>query len=36
MDARGLTAERLVDGAHRGSMDELTDWTVWADKVLVF
>jgi uncharacterized protein involved in oxidation of intracellular sulfur len=36
MDARGMSAERLVQGAHRGSMDELTEWTQWADKVLVF
>jgi uncharacterized protein involved in oxidation of intracellular sulfur len=36
MDARGMTVERLVGGSHRGSMDELTDWTQWADKVLVF
>lgn len=36
MDARGLTDEELVEGAHRSSMDELTDWTLWADKVLVF
>jgi sulfur relay (sulfurtransferase) complex TusBCD TusD component (DsrE family) len=31
-----LTEEQLVAGARRGSMDELTEWTVWADKVLVF
>lgn len=36
MDARGMAAERLVEGAHRGSMDELAEWTLWADKVLVF
>jgi uncharacterized protein involved in oxidation of intracellular sulfur len=36
MDARGMTAERLVEGARRGSMDELAEWTQWADKVLVF
>jgi uncharacterized protein involved in oxidation of intracellular sulfur len=36
MDARGLSAERLVDGASRGSMDELTAWTLDADRVLVF
>lgn len=36
MDARGLSADALVAGAHRGSMDELTDWTLAADKVLVF
>ena len=36
MDARGIAVEHLVDGAHRGSMDELTEWTQWADRVLVF
>ena len=36
MDARGIAAQDLVDGAHRSSMDELTQWTAWADKVLVF
>lgn len=36
MDARGLTDDELVEGARRSTLDELTDWTVWADKVLVF
>jgi uncharacterized protein involved in oxidation of intracellular sulfur len=36
MDARGINQEDLIEGAHRSSMDELTDWTLWADKVLVF
>ncbi len=36
MDARGLKDEELVDGASRSTMDELADWTLWADKVLVF
>jgi uncharacterized protein involved in oxidation of intracellular sulfur len=36
MDARGMTDEELAAGAHRSSMDELTDWTVWADKVVTF
>jgi len=36
MDARGIAAEDLIAGAHRSSMDELTQWTAWADKVLVF
>ncbi len=36
MDARGITAEDLVEGSHRSSLDELTQWTTWADKVLVF
>lgn len=36
MDARGISAEELIEGTHRGTMDELTDWTLWADKVLIF
>jgi len=36
MDARGINQEDLAEGAHRSSMDELTDWTLWADKALVF
>jgi uncharacterized protein involved in oxidation of intracellular sulfur len=35
MDALGLKREALVQGAHRGSMDELTCWTKEADKVIV-
>ena len=36
MDARGITDEMLVDSARRSTMDELTDWTLAAEKVLVF
>lgn len=36
MDARGLTDAELVPGARRSTMDELTDWTQWADRVAVF
>jgi uncharacterized protein involved in oxidation of intracellular sulfur len=36
MDARGLTNTELVEGAARSTMDELTEMTVNADKVLVF
>ena len=36
MDARGMTDDELVKGAHRSSMDELTDWTIWADTVITF
>ena len=36
MDARGLTDSDLVEGARRSTLDDLSDWTVWADKVLVF
>ncbi|MDO8904727.1 DsrE/DsrF/TusD sulfur relay family protein [Hydrogenophaga sp.] len=36
MDARGMAAEDLIPGAHRSTLDELTQWTAWADKALVF
>lgn len=36
MDARGITDAELAEGCHRSSMEELTNWTLWADKVLVF
>lgn len=36
MDARGMGEGELTDGTHRGNMDELTTWTLWADKVIVF
>ncbi|MBI4512272.1 MAG: DsrE family protein [Deltaproteobacteria bacterium] len=36
MDARGIRDEDLVEGAQRSTMDELTTWTVWADKVIAF
>ncbi len=36
LDARGLSDADLVDGAHRSSMAELTEWTLWADKVVTF
>ena len=36
MDARGIKAEMLTEGAHRSSMAELTSWTEAANKVLVF
>jgi len=36
MDARGIGDGQLIDGAQRGSMDSLSAWTAWADKVLVF
>ena len=35
-DARGLAEERLVEGAHRSTMEELADWIQRADRTLVF
>lgn len=36
INARGITDAELVEGCHRSSMDELSTWTLWAEKVLVF
>jgi len=36
MDARGLKAETIAEGAHRSSMDELATWTQAADRIIVF
>ena len=36
MDARGVPESDLIEGVHKSSMDELTDWTLWAEKVIVF
>ena len=36
MDARGLAGNELVDGARRSTLDELTDWTLWAERTLTF
>src|SRR5260370_8621941 len=36
MDARGIKPEELVEGAKRSSLAELTNWTQWAEKVVVF
>jgi uncharacterized protein involved in oxidation of intracellular sulfur len=36
MDARGLRDEEMIDGARRGTLAQLADWTAEADKVLVF
>lgn len=36
MDARGIREEELVAGTMRGTMDQLAEWSIWADKVLIF
>jgi uncharacterized protein involved in oxidation of intracellular sulfur len=36
MDARGLKDGDLAEGTRRSSLDEETEWTLWAEKVLVF
>lgn len=36
MDARALDDSGLVEGARRSSLEELADWTLWADEVITF
>jgi uncharacterized protein involved in oxidation of intracellular sulfur len=36
MDARGIADTELAEGTKRGSLSQLTDWTVWSDRTLVF
>jgi uncharacterized protein involved in oxidation of intracellular sulfur len=36
MDARGIKEAEMAEGARRSSLDELTQLTVAADKVIVF
>ncbi|MHB1787161.1 MAG: DsrE family protein [Acidimicrobiales bacterium] len=36
MDARGFTDETLVAGARHSTLEEVTDWTLWSDKVVSF
>ena len=36
MDARAVDDDELVEGARRSSLEELTDWTLWADEVITF
>ncbi len=36
LDARGIPEELLTKGARRSTLDELTDWTLWADTVITF
>jgi len=36
MDARAIDDDEIVAGARRSSLEELTDWTLWADEVVTF
>ncbi len=36
MDARGIAETTLAAGCRRSSLEELTDWTQWADKLVTF
>jgi len=36
MEARGIRDAELSQGARRSTLDELADWSCWAERVLVF
>jgi uncharacterized protein involved in oxidation of intracellular sulfur len=36
LDARGITEAEIMQGAQRGTMSQLAEWTTAADRVLVF
>jgi len=36
MDARALGDHMLVEGARRSTLEEATEWSIWADKVVTF
>jgi len=36
MDARGIAETELAEGTRKSTLAELTAWTQWADKVIVF
>ena len=36
MDARGVSDDMLIEGTRRSTLDELADWTLWADQVITF
>ena len=36
MDARGITEAELAEGTKRSTLEQLADWTEWAERTLVF
>ncbi len=34
MDVRGITEGESTERTRRSTLEQLTDWTVWADKVI--
>jgi uncharacterized protein involved in oxidation of intracellular sulfur len=36
MDARGITTGMIIPDAHKSNLDQVSDWTLWADKTLTF
>jgi uncharacterized protein involved in oxidation of intracellular sulfur len=35
VDARGIVPDELAEGTRRNALEELTEWTLWADRALV-
>jgi uncharacterized protein involved in oxidation of intracellular sulfur len=36
MDARAIGDTSLVAGVRRSTLEQATDWTLWAEKVVTF
>lgn len=36
MDARAVGDDTLLDRVHRSRLEEVTEWTIWADKAVSF
>jgi uncharacterized protein involved in oxidation of intracellular sulfur len=36
MEARGITEAMLTKGARHSTLDELAEWTLWAEQVVTF
>lgn len=36
MDARGIQEEKFIEGVERGTMDQLAEWSIKSDDVIVF
>jgi hypothetical protein len=36
MDEGGFAVQGLIEESYRSSMDELSQWTAWTNKVFVF
>lgn len=36
MEARGMSESELIEGTKKSTLAQLTDWTIWADKVVTF
>lgn len=36
LEARGIKDEELIPGVQRSTLEHLAEWTMWAEKVLIF